>query len=181
MRAALLIALSAATLVQAEQGQTPTRDSTRPAQSSSARIRGRVLAVDSGQPLGRAQVTITGPAFTRSTLTDAEGRYEFADVPAATFLVMASKTGYVTLQHGQRRPFEPGRPVAVSGGQSADRVDFSLPRGAVIAARITDDLGFPLAGVEVRGTALPVPLRRSASIGGDLGRHPWSECHGRSR
>ena len=149
MRAALLIALSAVTLLQAEQGQTPTRDSSRAAASSVARIRGRVVAADTGQPLGRAQVSISTPDQ-RRTMTDADGRYEFADVPAGPFLIIASKTGYVTLQHGQRRPFEPGRPVAVGAGQTLDRVDFSLPRGAVIAARVTDDLGFPMAGVEVR-------------------------------
>src|SRR5688572_4423443 len=98
MRAALLIALSAATLVQAEQGQTPTRDSTRPAQSTSARIRGRVVAADTGQPLGRAEVSISAPNQ-RRMLTDADGRYEFADLPAGTYALMASKTGYVSLQH----------------------------------------------------------------------------------
>jgi hypothetical protein len=148
MRAAL-IALSAVALVHAEQDRTPTRDSSRPAQSSVARIRGRVIAADTGQPLGRAQVAISSSDL-RRTLTDADGRYEFADVPAGTFQVTASKTGYVTLQHGQRRPFEPGRSVALGPGQTLDRVDFALPRGAVIAARITDDLGFPMAGVEVR-------------------------------
>jgi protocatechuate 3,4-dioxygenase beta subunit len=151
MRAALLIALSAVTLLHAEQGQTPPRDSSRPAAPGVSRIRGRVLAADTGQPLGRAQVSITAPSITmRSTLTDADGRYEFADVPAGAFGLTASKTGYVSLEYGQRRPFEPGRPVTVGAGQTVDRVDVTLPRGAVIAARITDDLGSPLAGVEVR-------------------------------
>ena len=150
MRVALVFALSTVTLLQAEQGQTPPRDSSRPASPSTVtRIRGRVVAADTGQPLGRAQVSISSPDQ-RRTLTDADGRYEFADVPAGSFTVTASRTGYVSLQHGQRRPFEPGKSVVVNAGQTLDRVDFALPRGAVIAARVTDDLGFPMAGAEVR-------------------------------
>ena len=131
---------------------SPARDASRPAaQSSTARIRGRILAADTGRPVGRAQVTLSGsPAEPRRTLTDADGRYEFNGLPAGSFSVSASKTGYGNLQYGQRRPFEPGTPVAVAGGRTVDRIDISLPRGAVIAVRVTDDLGDPMAGVEVR-------------------------------
>jgi hypothetical protein len=83
-------------------------------------------------------------------LTDDDGRYEFTELPAGTFSVGATSTGYVTLQYGQRRPFEPGTPVAVADGQRVERIDVSLPRGAVIAVRLTDDLGRPISGVEVR-------------------------------
>ncbi len=83
------------------------------------------------------------------TVTDAEGRFEFAQLPGGAFTLSASKTGYVNLQYGQRRPYEPGRPISLASGQALDRIDISLPRGSVIAARITDDLGFPLSGVDV--------------------------------
>ena len=136
--------------VDAAPQTPPPRDASRPAQASTARIRGRIVALDTGQPLGRAQVTLGGAGLSppRRTLTDDEGRYEFTDVPAGSFIVTASKTGYITLQYGQRRPFEPGRQVIVSGA-SVERVDVTLSRGAVIAVRLTDDLGFPIAGVDV--------------------------------
>jgi hypothetical protein len=150
MRAVLLLVASLATVAEA-QNATPPRDAGRAAQPAAGRIRGRVVAADTGQPLGRAQVSLGGvPTGSRRTLTDADGRYEFADLPAGTFVVSVSKTGYVTLQFGQRRPFEPGRPVAVAEGRTADRVDVALPRGGVIAVRVNDDLGFPIAGVDVR-------------------------------
>ncbi len=150
---ALLVALSIVCGVVAVETlpQTPPRDAPRPAQASTARVRGRIFALETGQPLGRALVTLSGAALSppRRTLTDGEGRYEFTDVPLGSFTLIASKTGYTTLQYGQRRPFEPGRQVTVSGASVVERVDVTLPRGAVIAVRLTDDLGFPVAGVEV--------------------------------
>jgi protocatechuate 3,4-dioxygenase beta subunit len=86
----------------------------------------------------------------RTTTTDADGRYEFLDLPAGRFNVSVTKTGYVTLQYGQRRTFEAGTPITLAEGQQVDRIDFSLPRGAVIAVRITDDFGDPLAGALVQ-------------------------------
>ena len=147
------VLLAAVAVAHAAQGPgQPPRDPNGPAQPGAGRIRGRVVAADTAEPLGRAQVTLAGPAIQppRRALADPEGRYEFTDLPPGRYTVTASRTGYVDLQFGQRRPFEPGTPVVLAAGQPLDRIDIALPRGAVITARITDDLGSPLAGVEVR-------------------------------
>ncbi len=47
---------------------------------------------------------------------------------------MVGRNGYVSLQFGQQRPFEPGRPLVITDGQVLDRIDFALPRGSVIRA-----------------------------------------------
>lgn len=134
----------------------PPRDTGRGAapQTGTAKILGRVTAADTGQPLRRAQVTLTGAQppnpVRKSTTTDADGRFEFAELPAGTFSISASKTGFVNLQYGQRRPYEAGTPLPIADGQVADRIDFALPRGGVIVARVTDDFGEPLAGAQVQ-------------------------------
>ncbi len=56
----------------------------------------------------------------------------------------------MSLQFGQRRPFESGRPLEVGEAQTVEKIDFALPRGGVIAGRITDELGEPLAGVRMQ-------------------------------
>jgi protocatechuate 3,4-dioxygenase beta subunit len=56
----------------------------------------------------------------------------------------------VGLSFGQRRPFEPGRPLEVADGQLLESIDFVLPRGAVIAGRITDEFGEPVADAMVQ-------------------------------
>jgi hypothetical protein len=52
--------------------------------------------------------------------------------------------------YGQKRPFQPGRPLEVAEGQVLQRIDVSLPRGGVIAGRLTDEFGEPVAGIGVR-------------------------------
>jgi protocatechuate 3,4-dioxygenase beta subunit len=130
----------------------PSPRDNRGPQTGTARVSGRVVAAQTGLPLRRAQVT----AFTtegqarRVATTDAEGRYEFLELPAGRFSIAASKAGYVQQQFGQRRPFEPGTPVTVANGETVERIDFTLAIGSVITVRLTDDFGEPLAGAQVQ-------------------------------
>ena len=86
----------------------------------------------------------------RSTVTDLSGRYEIADLPAGRYTVTASRAGFVTISHGQTRPNEMGRPVELGDGQTVERINFSLPRGAAITGRIVDEYGEPVAGASVQ-------------------------------
>jgi carboxypeptidase family protein len=124
-------------------GETPPK--------GTAVIRGYVLAAGSGAPIRRAQVramamNVGGGGVTS---TDAEGRYEIKDLPAGRYTISASKGGYVTGQYGQRRPTEPGTPIEIADGMAADKLNFALARGGVIAGHILDDNGDPIAGVQV--------------------------------
>jgi hypothetical protein len=60
-----------------------------------------------------------------------------------------TRSGYLPLQYGQRRPLEPGKPIQLSEKQAIDRVDFSLPRSSVISGQIVDELSEPVADVQV--------------------------------
>src|SRR6187549_1235589 len=120
------------------------------AKTGTSRVRGRVVANDTGNPLRRAQVRISGPDIgTKTALTDAQGRYEFKDLPAGRFNVSVSKSGFVTMSYGQNRPFEPGRPIELADAQKMDKADISLPRGSVLAGRVTDEVGEAVAEAEV--------------------------------
>jgi len=132
-------------------GTAPPRDGAVAPQTGTGKIRGRVLAQGS-TPLRRAQLSLAmegGPQFRRAAITDGEGRYEFLELPAGRFTVTAIKTGYVTLQYGQRRPLEAGTPVSLAAAQTAERIDFTLPKGSVISVRISDEFGEPLGGAQV--------------------------------
>jgi len=110
--------------------------------SGSGRIRGRVMANDAAVPIRRAQVRITGPDIApKAALTDAEGRFEFRDLPAGRFTLQASKTGFVTVQYGQTRPFEQGKAIELADKQALDNADIAMPRGGVISGRIADEFG----------------------------------------
>ena len=121
-----------------------------PVKIGTGRIAGRVVSAETGAPLRRAQVWIAAPeAGTKTALTDAEGRYEFKDLPAGRFSVNASKSGYVSVQYGQSRPFESGRPIELADKQVLDKADIAMPRGGVISGRILDEFGEPVADAAV--------------------------------
>lgn len=122
----------------------------RQAKTGTGGLRGRVIANDTGAAVRRAQVRISGPDIgTKTALTDAQGRYEFRELPAGRFNVSVSKSGFVTMQYGQNRPYEPGRPIELAEAQKMDKADVSLPRGSVLAGRVVDEFGEAVAEAEV--------------------------------
>jgi hypothetical protein len=117
----------------------------RQLKTGTGRILGRVVSTDTGGPLRRAQVRLTAPEIgVKTALTDAEGRFEFRELPAGRFTLNASKSGYVNVQYGQTRPFEQGRPIELADKQVLDKADVAMPRGGVISGRIVDEFGDPL-------------------------------------
>jgi Carboxypeptidase regulatory-like domain len=127
----------------------PARDTG--ARTGTARIRGHVIAAENGTPLRKAQVRVTSPELreNRVTTTDAQGAYELKDLPAGRYTVTASKGSFVTLQYGQTRPLQQGRPLEVLDGQTLEKVDLALPRGSIVTGRIVDEFGEPIADVQV--------------------------------
>ena len=128
-----------------------------PTRPGTATIRGRVLAADTGLPLRKVQVRLSSTGEDRSparfenqlTTTDASGRYEFGELPAGRYNLTAMKGGYVSFEYGQRRPAESGKPIEVRADQTLEKIDFALPRGAVITGHVLDEFGEPSANVYV--------------------------------
>ena len=131
------------------------------AAQGTAVLRGQVVAADTGTPIRRAQVRVSGQSVreARISITDGQGRFEIRDLAAGRYTLTASKGGFVTLQYGQRRPGESGTPLDLADGQALDKLLVGLPRGSVIGGRITDEFGEPLVNAAV--TAL-----RYAFVGG---------------
>ena len=151
--------------------QMPARDPAAEVPAGTARIRGRVVAADTGSPLRRAQVRVAASdqRVNRTVNSDADGTYEFVDLPAGRYNIFVTRSGYVSLQFGQRRPFESGRPLDVADAQIVEKIDFALPRGGVIAGRVTDEVGEPLAGIRMQAMRyqyLPGGQRQLMPVGG---------------
>ena len=149
-----------ATVIGAAQatrpGQRPSRDtSAQPgadATEPKGRITGRVVAADTGRPVVRARVLLSGAQIQggRGALTDNEGRYELTALPEGRYTLTAGKTGFITLSFGQRRPLQAGTPIQLVDAQQLTGLDFRLPRGSVITGHIFDEVGDPLPGASVR-------------------------------
>jgi protocatechuate 3,4-dioxygenase beta subunit len=141
-------------------------------------VRGRIVSGDTGSPVRRAQVRISGPDIgSKTALTDNQGRYEFKELPAGRFNMSVAKSGYVTMQYGQNRPFEPGKPIDLADAQVMDKLDVALPRGGVLAGRVVDEAGEAVAEADVvamrmqfqNGKRRLVPTGRNATTN-DLGQ-----------
>lgn len=160
--------------------QLPSRDQ-GPQRTGTSKLRGRIVNIETGTPLRRAQIRATAPEIqvTRATTSDAEGRYEFNDLPAGRYTVNVSKGGYVSLSYGQRRPNEQGKPIELAEGQVLEKVDLALPRGSAISGRVLDEFGEPVAGVSVQamryrffnGQRRLVPAGGATSATDDLGQY----------
>jgi hypothetical protein len=128
---------------------TPAQQNTAPAPSG--RMTGRIVASDTGRPIRRARVFITAAEIGggRGTLTDDNGAFDFTDLPAGRYTVSASKSGFIGLSYGQRRPLQAGTPLQLVEGQQLKGVDVALPRGGVISGRVADETGDVMPGVAV--------------------------------
>jgi hypothetical protein len=151
----LLLTLGVGVIVAQPRPQAgrplPPRDRAQDeAPRGTAILRGVIVAADTGSPIRRAQVRVSGQgAGNRLATTDAQGRFEVRELPAARYTISASKGGFVSLQYGQRRPSESGTPLDVGNGQVVDKLVIALPRGSVISGRISDEFGEPVANAVV--------------------------------
>ncbi len=77
------------------------------------------------------------------------GAFDFADLPAGRYTVLASKSGFIQLSFGQRRPLQAGTPIQLLDGQQLKGVDFQLPRGGIVSGKVSDESGDVMPGVMV--------------------------------
>ncbi|MFB3855580.1 MAG: carboxypeptidase regulatory-like domain-containing protein [Vicinamibacterales bacterium] len=136
------------------QRQQPARDPTR-AQAQptgTATLSGHVIDYESGRPVKRARVALSSQALPggRAAATDSLGAYSFTDLPAGQYTVNVTKTGYVAVSYGQRRPLRTGKPLNIRDGEQVKGIDFRLPKGSVISGHVYDEDGEPLLGVQVQ-------------------------------
>jgi hypothetical protein len=76
-----------------------------PTLTGTARIRGRILAADTLEPLRRADVRLNAPELheMRSTITDINGEYEFSNLQPGRYTVNAFTNGFIGLTYGRLR------------------------------------------------------------------------------
>jgi carboxypeptidase family protein len=156
--AVVVFSLSIAASAQTPQQPAPpggrpgtARDNAKPQAVGTARLSGRVLNGETGKALRRAVVRAMAAEIreARSASTDADGKWEIKDLPAGRYQLLVQKGGFVSLQYGQRRPFEQGKPVELVDAQAVENLDVALPKGGVVTGRIVDEFGEAVAGARV--------------------------------
>ncbi len=115
-------------------------------------ILGSVVTADTGLPVRRARVNLSGAELrgARSTMTDDEGKFVFTQLPAGRYTLTASKAGFVSIAYGAKAPGRAGTPIELADGQKLDARPISLPKGGVVTGVVLDEYGEPSPGTPVR-------------------------------
>lgn len=135
-------------------------------------ISGTVVSSADRTPLARARVLLTSAALAepRVALSGTDGTYRFPHLPAGSFSLSATRSGYVPQEYGERR-FAPSAPVTLGDGQQLAGIDFAMAPAGVIAGRVLDEDGQPFSGATVdalvsrteAGAPTLVPIARAQS------------------
>jgi Carboxypeptidase regulatory-like domain len=119
-------------------------------QNSGYRISGMVVDSLTGQPLDRATVNVvssTDGEVHFTVLTSSDGRFLFANLPAAKFVLTASRPGYVYQGFHQHEGFSTA--IVTGPGKNSENVRFPLARSAVISGVVTDEWGDPVRDAQI--------------------------------
>jgi len=129
-------------------------------------IIGRVVDANTNAPVRRAQIQATNDEAYVDATSDDEGRFTLTGLTPGEWQVTVQKGGYFPWRIGQRRPFELPPPVKIAPRQRLT-AEIPLSRGGVIAGRVFDEHGEPLAGllVKVYRARMAQGYRRLESVG----------------
>jgi Carboxypeptidase regulatory-like domain len=180
LAAALVAVLLAAPA--AAPGQQPARDAPATPLTGTASIGGVVVSDDAAaHPVRRALVRIFAPGLRggRVAVTDDQGRFVIADLPAARYTLTASKPGWVTAYYGTKQSWKgPSAPITLDDGQPFT-LRLRMLHGGVLSGTVFDESARPSAGVRVAAAqfATVAGHRQLRVVGGfgqttdDLGRY----------
>ena len=150
-------------LLQAPVAPTP------PPELPKGLIEGIVTRSATGDPLIRAQVTLTRmtpqapppppgqPTPTASTppaqipvqFTEGDGKFSFKDLNPGQYRLMVRANGYANQEFGQRVVFGPGTIINLTQGQAMKDVTFKMIQNGTVTGHVRDSRGDPVAGISI--------------------------------
>ncbi|HEX3703537.1 MAG TPA: carboxypeptidase regulatory-like domain-containing protein [Vicinamibacterales bacterium] len=167
-------------------GRTARPAAAAPDAAATGIVRGRVVTTD-GRPIPRAQVLLSlehAPRYSVASPSDADGGFEFRDLPAGSYSLRAAKTGYgpVAASDASRAASPnfglPSIAVTLREGETRERVDITLPRWGTLSGHVLDERGDPLQGARVQVLQMRYDAGRqqlapagSPALSDDLGRY----------
>lgn len=158
----LLPILSVACIAQQDPDTSAAPNSATAASTlqGKAEITGQVVDAVSGQPLKKVWINARssergGGRNAITTVTDAEGRFDFKNLDPGRYQLIAQRNGYVQQSYGQKAQGEAGTPITAAAGQKFTDIVFRLIQGGVVSGRVVDEDGEPL----VRASVLALEFR----------------------
>ncbi len=128
-------------------------------------IEGQVVSAKTGAPLKRANVHLNGmygrlpsgpgnnapPYPVRlSKETDEQGKFSFTGLAGGRYTLSVDRQGYLRTNYGSRTFNTSGTPLVLRADQHMRDLIFKLSPQSVIAGKVLDEDGEPMANVQVR-------------------------------
>ncbi len=114
-------------------------------------------------PLAGATVRLTrDDGSSRSTTSDAAGRFQFDALPAGRYVLTTEKPAYVRMAYGATRFAQPGTPIVLGSHDRVGGYRLVTFKGGVLAGAITNVNGTPVPGATV------IALRRVVQDDGTI-------------
>jgi len=145
--------LSLAAVLAAQQPERPTTKVEKtPRPEQMCVVEGQAVKATTGEPLKKVWISLRrteNPEYPFTTTTGRDGKFLLRDVTPGRYRLWARKTGYVSLEYEQKTLRSPGSILSLAPGQHMKDISLRLLEGAVIAGRVNDEDGEPVAGVYV--------------------------------
>jgi hypothetical protein len=117
-------------------------------------IQGTVVEHLSGRPLARALVTLTavgpqGAGGAVATRANTTGQFRFVNLAAGAYLLSAARTGFATMQYGQKNWKSAGAPIFLPEPESNFTAELRLHHLGAITGAVWDENQVGLPGQDV--------------------------------
>jgi hypothetical protein len=132
-------------------------------------LQGTVKRGGSSEPLEGVEISLvsSGDRSRLRTISDAQGRFNFENIPLGKYSLQAAREGYFTYPLGRPLP-SPVATVTVDSRRAQVVID--LVPGAAIGGRVTDAEGRPVPGVQMTAMKLQYDEGRAAFGAGSAPR-----------
>jgi hypothetical protein len=154
-----------------------------PADVKPATLEGTVMHAAAQTPIRKAKVSLTAAGSTEAAATAEtgdDGKFTLKDIKPGRYRLTAEKSGYQTTAYGAKKAGDPvGQTLRIDAGSSMTALSISLPKFGVIAGKILDQEGEPVAktlvlalnNIYVNGKRTRLPAGAVPIMSNDLGEY----------
>ncbi|MGJ5817552.1 carboxypeptidase regulatory-like domain-containing protein [Paludibaculum fermentans] len=165
-------------IVMAMLMQAPAAQEVKP-----ATLEGSITHAATQTALRKAKVTLTligGGEQSQSAETGDDGKYTLKDVKPGRYRLTAEKTGYQATAYGAKSPGEAlGQTLRIDAGAGLTGMNIALPKQGIIAGKIVDNDGEPVAkalvlamnNIYANGKKIRLPAGTVPVMSNDLGEY----------